>query len=73
VWKKKLGADVMDLALYLDNARLHVNLDFFDSHQPSSTAMDSAKNTQINTAMDQLDSQDVFNHAAIGKKEEKPL
>jgi hypothetical protein len=38
--------------------------DFFDSHQPPSTAMDSAKNVRIRAAMDQLDSQDVLNYAA---------
>jgi hypothetical protein len=41
--------------------------DFFDSHQPSSTAMDSAKNAQIRAAMDQLDSQDVLNYAAAAR------
>jgi Tc5 transposase DNA-binding domain len=41
--------------------------DFFDSHQPPSTAMDSAKNARIRAAMDHLDSQDVLNYAAAAR------
>jgi hypothetical protein len=41
--------------------------DFLDSHQPPSTAMNSAKNAQIIAAMDQLESQDVVNYAAAAR------
>jgi hypothetical protein len=46
--------------------------DFLDSHQPPSTAMNSAKNAQIIAAMDQLESQDVVNYAAAARATEVP-
>jgi len=44
--------------------------DFLDSHQPPSTAMNSAKSAQIIAAMDQSDSQDVVNYAAAARATE---